>query len=948
MNLRRKPPSPRRSITTGALLALAFFLLTAVPSIAGMYIDFRWFRSLGFVSVFLTQLQTQAVLGLVVGFAVLACLGLNIALSERLTRGTPTLRIRDADGVPRIDLGAFVPRLLRGAAALAACTIGVAAAEHWDIWLCFQNAVSFGTTDPIFGRDVAFYIFTLPLLGGVRTLVFWTLALSFGACAATYAIRGSVSPEGKIQPTREARIHLSVLGAVGFLLLAFDAWLSTAELLYSDLGPVGGASYADVHAALPMRNAQMGVSLLGAFLVALSTIRQKNSLLMVAVGLYAVVGLVLVRAYPSAVHRFSVLPNEGAKEAPFIQHNIEATRAAYGLENVKERELSGEVGLTIEDIEANRATIDNIRVWDHAPLLDTFGAIQEIRTYYEFQSVDNDRYRIDGELRQTMLSPRELYAENLPNASWINRHFTFTHGYGVTLGPVNVATNEGLPVLQVKDIPPESSIPEISVSRPEIYFGELSNEYVFVKTATDEFDYPSGDDNVYAAYEGNAGIRLDSALTVAALAIKLSSMKLLLSEDIDEESRVLLYRNIRQRVTRIAPFLVYDRDPYMVVRENGRLVWIQDAYTVSSRYPYSELSREGINYIRNSVKVTIDAYDGDLTFYVNDEADPLLATWAKIFPELFSDMENMPRDLREHLRYPEDLFRVQTDMFTVYHMDSAQLVYSREDQWEVPTITSGDSAQRLQPYFTVMKLPGEASEEYIQMLPFTPKHRENLSAWMVARMDGARLGELVVYRFPKRSLIFGPAQIMNRINQDADVSRQISLWDQRGSSVDLGTLLVIPIEESLVYVVPLYLRSSGGRIPELKRVIAVYENRIAMEPTLDAAIRSIVSGSQGEAPVGDDARSIDEVSPETTVRSNNAETNTALQLRNFAGPGANRLQAKALFDQATAAQRRGDWGGYGEALKALGAVLTELASQPERNLDQSISGTSPDDASSGY
>jgi len=466
-------------------------------------------------------------------------------------------------------------------------------------------------------------------------------------------------------------------------------------------------------------------------------------------------------------------------------------------------------------------------------LLDTLGQLQEIRTYYQFNSVDHDRYTIDGKYRQTLLSPRELKSENLPNRTWINEHLTFTHGYGVSLSPVNQVTPQGLPVLLIKDIPPRSSV-DLKVGQPEIYFGELSSDHVFVNTGTKEFDYPEGEKNVYKNYEGSGGFPVDSFINKALLAARFKTLKILFSQDINNESRVLMYRNITERVLKVAPFLRLDSDPYLVVTE-GKMKWIYDAYTVSDRFPYSQTIPRFGNYVRNSVKVVIDAYDGSMDFFISDPNDPIIQTWKKVFPELFKELNEMPEDLRKHIRYPSDLFTIQAFIYATYHMKTPQVFYNKEDQWEIPEIDN----KMMEPYYTIMKLPGNKAEEYILMLPFTPSGKSNLSAWMVAQSDGENYGKLIAYTFPKQKLIYGPNQIVARINQDAEVSRQISLWDQRGSKVIQGTMLVIPIEESLIYVRPLYLKADAGKIPELKRVIVGYEDTIAMERTLEEALAKI-------------------------------------------------------------------------------------------------------------
>jgi uncharacterized membrane protein (UPF0182 family) len=574
------------------------------------------------------------------------------------------------------------------------------------------------------------------------------------------------------------------------------------------------------------------LSLLGAglsFFIATGRGLKKVALALTGIGVIYFAG----SFYPKILQNFVVAPNELIKETPFIEHTISGSLLAYGLNNTESKKLTGAESLNAESIRANSLTIENIRLWDQEPLLDTLGQLQEIRTYYQFNSVDHDRYTIDGKYRQTLLSPRELKSENLPNRTWINEHLTFTHGYGVSLSPVNKVTPQGLPVLLIKDIPPRSSV-DLKVGQPEIYFGELSNDHVFVNTGTKEFDYPEGEKNVYKNYEGSGGFPVDSFINKALLAARFKTLKILFSQDINNESRVLMYRNITERVLKVAPFLRLDSDPYLVLTE-GKMKWIYDAYTVSDQFPYSQIIPRFGNYVRNSVKVVIDAYDGSMDFFISDPNDPIIQTWKNVFPELFKELNEMSEDLRKHIRYPSDLFTIQAFIYATYHMKAPQVFYNKEDLWEIPEIDN----KMMEPYYTIMKLPGNKAEEYILMLPFTPSGKSNLSAWMVAQSDGENYGKLIAYTFPKQKLIYGPNQIVARINQDAEVSRQISLWDQRGSKVIQGTMLVIPIEESLIYVRPLYLKADAGKIPELKRVIVGYEDTIAMERTLEEALAKI-------------------------------------------------------------------------------------------------------------
>lgn len=904
------------------LLLLATFALLAVvlPTMASLYVDLLWFRSLKLPGVFVTMLGAKFLLGCGIGLLVFALFYANGRLAIRLSAGLHPVYLRDPNGAIQVNLGNIATKVLWPTAIIAGLVCGLSSAAHWDIVLLALNATPFGSSDPIFGRDVGYYVFRLPLLEYAASMAFGLLIPASIIAGIIYSGRGGLALRPRLHMISGARIHLSMLAAAIFAVLAYEAHLSIANLLSSNTGPVAGASYTDVHARLPALRLKMIAAAIASILLCVHAIKERLPLASLALGLYLAVDILGVRVYPSIVQKFSVIPNEYDKESRFIEYNIKATREAFNLAGVTERELSAEAALTRDDIEENRDTVENIRLWDHGPLLDSFAQIQEIRTYYDFTSVDNDRYMIDNKLRQTMLSPRELSSDSLPNRTWINERFTFTHGYGLTLGPVNQATPEGLPVLFIQDIPPKSSVGSLEVSQPAIYYGELSNDYVFVHTRNREFHHPTGEDSVFTSYKGDGGILLDSFLTKLALSLHFGSIKLLLSEDIHAGSRALLFRNIIQRVKKIAPFFTYDADPYLVIRDDGSLVWIMDAYTQTNRYPFSQPSSAGINYIRNAVKVVVNAYDGAVTFYISDDTDPILKAWMNIFPGLLKPLGTMPKDIRSHLRYPIDIFDQQTEMFTVYHMTSAELVYNREDQWEIPAITRAEARKTLEPYYTVMKLPEEKNPEFILMLPFTPKRKDNLAAWLVARNDGDHLGELVVYGFPKDRLVFGPQQIANRINQEAEIARQISLWDQRGSQAILGTLLVIPIEESLIYVQPLYLRSQGGRIPELKRVVVAYENSIAMEPTLDGALARLFDGTgkssthpaKSEQPKPSDS-SLDAAQKIPSDSRSAAASSRALV-----------EQARQHYLQAVRAQRDGNWAQYGEELRKLGELLEQM------------------------
>ena len=830
------------------LLAVAVFAGSLfADKIVSFYFDLIWFGSLNYESVFWTVIGAQYMIG--GATAILIFLATYLPLNRILSR-TSHLPILLSDeirrDVPLLDfLSSNLRPLFLFGPLLLGIMSGLAFGLQWEKVLLFLNAAPFGESDPIFSKDYSFYLFSYPVALLIKSMLWEILIIvSMGAGLVFFFKRFLFIDANGIVLLPNARRTLSILSGLLFLTLAWDFYLQRYALALHGNGVVDGISYSDFNGKLPLLNILSVISALAGCVCFYNAFRfgfRKVIYSALGVGTIYFAG----NFYPTLLQKFVVTPNELIKEAPFIEHTIAGTLKGYGLDKTQVNELAGENSLNAESILRNSATVENIRLWDQEPLLDTLGQIQEIRTYYQFNSIDNDRYSIDGNYRQTLLSPRELLTPSLPNRTWVNEHLTFTHGYGVYLSPVNEVTPEGLPYLFIKDIPPRSEV-DLKVERPEIYFGELSSDHVFVNTDTKEFDYPKGATNVYKNYEGKGGFPINSFWRKILLAYRFKTAKIFFSNDIRNDSRTLMYRNIKERVEKVAPFLTLDNDPYLVISK-GRLIWLFDAYTISDKFPYSHmlgfLGRTG-NYIRNSVKISIDAYDGSIDFYISDPKDPVILTYQKVFPGLFKSLNEMDEDLRRHIRYPSDLFAIQTFIFATYHMKQPQIFYNKEDQWEIPEI----DGKMMEPYYTIMKLPQEEGEEYILMLPFTPRGKSNLSAWIVARSDGEHYGKLEAYTFPKRKLIYGPNQIVARINQDAEISRQISLWDQRGSSVIQGTLLVIPIEESLIYIRPLYLKADAGKIPELKRVIVSYEDTIAMEPTLDQAFRKIFPGLSNDAP----------------------------------------------------------------------------------------------------
>jgi uncharacterized membrane protein (UPF0182 family) len=898
------------------LLVLGLLIFLGGPTLLRFYTDWLWFGEVGYQQVFLTMLRSQGVL-FTLSFVVATAwfvANLNVALNA-IGNVRPVFTTREGIQVT-LPGGRQLRTMARSAALLLAALIALFVSGQWQEWLMWRNGVPFGVADPILGHDVAFYVFSLPFLRLLLRLGQTLVVLAGVSAGAIYLVSGHLTSgfPARLSMSTVARRHLVLLAAAFFLLLAWSAWLQRAGHLVEASGLIHGASYADVYGRMPAALLLMAVAVIGAALAVWQAFGEKNWPIPVAIGLYIAVSIG-GEIYSSALQRFVVTPNEQVRETPFIEHNIAATRRAFGLENVEERPLSGDALLTRDDVAKNAATLENVRLWDHQPLLETFGQIQEIRTYYDFVSVDNDRYIIDGKLRQVMLSARELNSASLPNRTWVNERLTFTHGYGLTLGPVNQVTSEGLPVLFVRDLPPQSSV-DLNVDEPSIYFGELSSDYVIVRTRTREFHYPRGDENEFTEYGGTGGVSLGSFLRKLLFALRFGSYQIVLSDDIGPESRILFNRNIRERISTLAPFLRFlDQDPYLVVAD-GKLYWLYDAYTTSTLYPYSTPTGP-VNYIRNSVKFVIDAYNGTTTAYLADTVDPIAATYAQIFPGMFKPLSEMPASIRSHVRYPEDIFALQSQVYATYHMTQPAVFYNREDQWEIPSVDDSGESRAMQPYYTIMRLPGEAEAEFIQMLPFTPRRRDNLAAWLVARSDGDHYGKMLVFEFPKQKLVFGPRQVVARISQDQVIAPQITLWNQQGSQVIWGTLMVIPIEESLIYVRPLYLRASGGRIPELTRVIVAYENRIVMQETLEEGLAALFGGkgaSPGTSPTSSAAPS---AAPQAEAPGPEPGTPPS----NLTGLAA---EAQSHYERAVAAQRSGDWAKYGEELRQLGQVLERM------------------------
>jgi len=907
------------------LWALVILLFLLGPALARWYTDWLWFHEVGYVRVFWVPFLSRLAVTVVVGGTLWALGYVNLR---------PVLRAGRAEVLELIDRGGGRyrgVRLRRGptgwwgwALTAVAALGGIAASRQWVALQQFVHATPFGQVDPLFGRDVGFYVFRLPVYRLVADGLFaWLVLITVGVAGGYASAYGRLVLRGVWVAPPGVRIHLSVLLGTVVLVRGAGFWLDAFDLLYSTRGPAFGASYADVHAVLPaLRVLTALFAACGLLLVAnawLRTVRLALATVLLIVGAWAV-GL---GVYPGVVQAVRVRPNELTAETPYIRHAITATLRAFGLDDVREREFPT-APLDAAAIARNRATVENVRLWDYRPLLRAYGQLQSFRRYYVFSDVDIDRYVIDGRPRQVMLAARELATAHLPPQArnWVNRHLVYTHGYGLVMSPVNEISEEGMPAFFVRDIPLQT-IPGLRITRPEIYYGELTTDYVVVNTRVREFDYPQGDDNAYTRYTGRGGIRL-GYLPRLALAYRFGDLKLALSTDIHAGSRLLFARQVTQRVARIAPFLRYDRDPYLVVVD-GRLVWVLDAYTVTDRYPYAAPFGD-VNYMRNSVKVVVDAYDGAVTFYAVAPDEPILRTLAAIFPELFRPAAQMPPALAAHLRYPVDLFEVQAQVYATYHMRDPQVFYNREDVWAIPREIFGNETIRMEPYYVTMRLAEGSAPEFVLILPMVSAGRENMIAWMAARNDPPHYGQLVVYRFPKARTVFGPLQVESRIDQDPFISQQLSLWNQQGSQVIRGNLLVIPIEEGLLYVEPLYLQAERSQLPELKRVIAVSGARIVMAPTLDEALAELFGTRPRPAPPaagmpvpsGPGPGATGGPSPGVSPGGTSADGAGTARVRALAA------EALATYRRAQERLRAGDLAGYGREMERLGVLLEQL------------------------
>ena len=892
----------------GWLIVLFVVLFIFAPTLARWYTDWLWFGELGYRRVFWVPLLSRTLVTVAFGGILFLLFWLNFRPLLARTREMAVIDV-EPRGRRRVRRPFTLGRpsaLAWPLLALVAFIAGLAASARWAMFQQFLHARPFGMTDPIFGKDIGLFVFTLPVYQFIESRLFsWLVLIFLVVVAGYYLAYASLMLRGIWALPERVRAHLSLLAGLILLVRGWGFWLDRYALEYSERGAIVGATYTDVHAVLPVLRLLTVLFIVAALLMFANVRLRMLRPAFVTLLAIAVAWLTGLGVYPRFMQQFRVAPNELTVETPYIRNGIGSTLRAFGLDRVREQTFDSKP-VTAAVLERNRATVDNVRLWDYRPLLSAYRQLQALRPYYVFGDVDIDRYPIGGEQRQVMLAARELDSTRLTAQArtWINEHLVYTHGYGLVMSPVNRISEEGMPEFFIKDIPPTTTA-ELPVTRPQIYFGEHTTRFVIVNTRVQELDYPRGDENAYTTYDGRGGIEL-TPLRRLAFAYRFGDLKLVLSRDVTDRSRLLFARDIVTRVRRLAPFLVYDNDPYLVLA-GGRLVWVLDAYTTSDRYPYSTPSA-GVNYIRNSVKVVIDAYDGSVDFYLVDPRDPVIGSLSGIFPELFKPASAMPSEIAAHLRYPVDLFGIQARVYATFHMRDPRVYYNREDLWTIPNELFGNETVQVEPYYVTMRLGAETRPEFILILPFSPANRDNMIAWMAARNDSPNYGEVVVYRFPKDRLAFGPMQVESRINQDPQISQQLTLWNQEGSRVIRGNLLVIPIEDTLMYVEPLFLQAERSQLPELKRVIVASGPRIAMEESFEQAIAQVI-GRRGPS-----------VLPPAPAPTPGAAGTTDELIRD----------AVAAYTRAQQLLRQGDLAGYAREIERLGQLLRQLEQQSGR------------------
>jgi uncharacterized protein len=882
------------------LIGVAIVSLIFLSMTSGLIQQWLWMRQVGYLNIFWRLLTVRWSLWGLAFLAVFFYTWINLRFAAKTTAaffraaGGDTARIYNREGK------IISPGFLKAGGIVVSIVIALIFAfifhPEWDTYLRFHWGGAVGQLDPIFGKDIGFYLFRLPfyelIQNSLMSLTFITLLI----VTIVYFYFGAFHLQrDQILPSNWKVIgHLSLLFIFLIAVWGWGYYLDRFELLYSTTGVVYGVGYTADNVSRITLWIMLFASICLVIMIAASFFTRRFKMLLIGAASYFVLYFAIIIVLPGLVQKFKVQPSELELETPYLKHNIEFTRKAFQLDQIKEKTYPALGNLTPGDLSRNQQTIDNIRIWDWRPILQTYRQTQEIRLYYEFYQVDVDRYHLKDGYHQVMLSARELAAQLPPKAqTWVNEHLQFTHGYGPVMNFVSKKSPEGLPDYIIDNIPPESPL-DMTVDQPAIYYGEKTPGYRIVATQVKEFDYPQGNQNVYTSYHGTGGIPLDSFWKRVLFAWTQSDINILLTTYLGPQSRIQIWRDVRNRVARIAPFLEFDKDPYLVLSE-GKLYWIQDAYTISDRFPYSApygKAFQKLNYIRNSVKAVVDVYNGSVQLYAMDTDDPVLALYRRVFPGAFKDLAEMPKDLKKHLRYPEDLFAIQADVYRTYHMTAPQVFYNQEDLWDFPQEKYAGSAIPLEPYYILMRLPGTQALQYLLMTPFTPQNRDNMIAWMAAKCDFPEYGHLIVYQLPKKRLIFGPIQIEAMIDQNTLISEQLSLWDQKGSRVIRGNLIVIPIDNSFLCVEPVYLIAEGINIPQLKRIIVIHGDKVVMEPTLEQSLQAVFGAAK----------------PETKATASHVQTGEL-------------IRAREEFDKAQQALEQGKWQDFGKAMEELKKIL---------------------------
>ena len=901
------------SVLVGALLLLIF----GANRIAVFVSDLWWFEERGYRDVFLTVLLTRYGIGAAFTAVLAIFIAINLSIARRsrpfIIPTTPqqaqVQRVRDA-------VDPYLPWVIAAVSILFALTSGAAVGAQWQTFLLFFNGEAVGLADPLFSRDLGFWLFQLPFWALIQTWLFTSLILTILLTAGAHYVLGAIRPESPEKVTPPAKLHLTVLIAAAVGVRAWGYWLDRYELNYSQRGTVTGASFTDVNAELPALLLLIGVSVIAIVILFVSLRRNGFLLPGAALGLLVVASIVLQGVYPAVVQRVRVDPQELAREREFISRNLEATRTAFGLDEVVRQPFAIRNDLDEQDVIDNDVTLRNVRLWDPEVLETTYSELQSLRPYYEFRDVAIDRYFIDGELRQVMLATRELSRLPQQADTWQNRHITFTHGFGIVASQVNTANAEGQPVFISSNIPPVGDEEVVPSVQPGIYFGDTPNPvYSLVRTDADELDFeePETQQQVTTVYAGRGGVPIDSFARRVAFALRFADYNLVLTNLLNDESRIIFNRQVSERVQLVAPFLELDSSPYPVVID-GRVKWIVDAYTTSTAYPYSErrplvLGNRAVpvNYVRNSVKAVVDAFDGDVTLYVVDDADPIVRAWDRAFPGLLQPFGSAPDELVRHFRYPQDLFRLQSQLFQTYHIPEADAFYNRADAWDIPVdpaslanqggataLQQAAGQRRLEPYYLVMRLPGEETEEFVLIQPYLAANRPNMVAWLAGRSDGDKLNTLFAVRFPSDQQVLGPLQAQARIEQDDEISAYITLRSRDGSNVIRGNMQVLPIADSILYVQPLFLENPQARIPELARVAVVMGERTAFDRTLTGALAQLLDIRIPDSLAGDEGTDVAPGAP-------GADETDALVLLE---------RALEAFDRADTFLRAGNLAGY--------------------------------------